>query len=38
MSDSLVFPPNVNVQLPIDKLDGKNYTTWASDMKLWLKS
>ena len=29
MSDSLAFPTNVNVHLPIDKLDGKNYTTWV---------
>ena len=24
--------------MPIDKLDGKNYSTWASDVKLWLES
>jgi len=28
----------VNVHLSIDKLDGKNYDTWASDIRLWLKS
>jgi len=38
MSDSSVFHPNVNVQLPIDKLDGKNYSAWASEVKLWLES
>jgi len=25
------------VNLSIDKLDGTNYATWASDIKLWLK-
>jgi len=28
----------VNVHLSINKLDGKNYHTWASDIRLWLKS
>jgi len=28
----------VNVHLSIDKLDGTNYDTWASDIRLWLKS
>jgi len=28
----------VNVYLSIDKLDGKNYITWASEIRLWLKS
>ena len=28
----------VNVHLSIDKLNGKNYDTWASDIRLWLKS
>ena len=28
----------VNVHLSIDKLYGKNYDTWASDIRLWLKS
>jgi len=28
----------VNVHLSIDKLDGTNYDTWASNIKLWLKS
>jgi len=37
MSDLSVFPPNVNVHLPIDKLDGKNYSTWAFNVKLWLR-
>jgi len=38
MFDSSFFPPNVNVHLPIDKLDGKNYSTWASNVKFWLES
>jgi len=38
MSDSSIFPPNVNVHLPTDKLDGMNYSTWVCDVKLWLKS
>jgi len=28
----------VNVHMSIDKLDGTNYDTWASDIRLWLKS
>jgi len=38
MSDSSSFTNNVNVHLPIDKLDGKNYATWVVDVKLWLES
>jgi len=38
MSDSSIFPPNINVHLPIDKLDGKNYSTCAPDVKVWLES
>jgi len=38
MFDSSIFPPNINVYLPIDKLDGTNYSTWAFDIKLWLES
>jgi len=28
----------VNVHLSIDKLDDTNYDTWASNIRLWLKS
>ena len=28
----------VNVHLSIDKLNGTNYDTWSSDIRLWLKS
>jgi len=28
----------VNVHLSVDKLDGTNYDTWTSDIRLWLKS
>jgi len=38
MFDLSTFPPNVNVHLPIDKLDDKNNSTWVSDVKLWLES
>ena len=45
MASSVVIMPNssiyinyVNVHLSIDKYDGTNYDTWASDIKLWLKS
>nr|KYP72342.1 Retrovirus-related Pol polyprotein from transposon TNT 1-94 [Cajanus cajan] len=35
--ESSIFTNYVNVPLSIDKLDGTNYDTWASDIKLWLK-
>ena len=38
MSNSSIYTNHVNVHLFIDKLDGTNYDTWASDIKLWLKS
>ena len=38
MSDPSIYTNYVNVHLSIDKLDGTNYDTWASDIKLWLKS
>jgi len=38
MSNPSVFTTHVNVHLPIDKLDGKNYATWNSNVKLWLES
>ena len=38
MPDSSIYTNYVNVHLSIDKLDGTNYDTWASDIKLWLKS
>ena len=38
MFDLFVFRNHVNVHLPIHKLDGKNYATWTSDVKLWLES
>ena len=28
----------MSIFISIDKLDGTNYNTWASDIKLWLKS
>ena len=31
-----VFTNYVSAPLSIDKLDGSNYDTWASDIKLWL--
>ncbi|XP_052737011.1 uncharacterized protein LOC128197982 [Vigna angularis] len=37
-SDPSIYTNYVNVHLSIDKLDGTNYATWASDIKLWLKS
>jgi len=37
MADSSIYTNYVNVHLSIDKLDGTNYDTWASDIKLWLK-
>ena len=38
MSNPSIYTNYVNVHLSIDKLDGTNYDTWASDIKLWLKS
>jgi len=38
MPDSSIHTNYVNVHLSINKLDGINYDTWASDIKLWLKS
>ncbi|XP_068480796.1 uncharacterized protein [Phaseolus vulgaris] len=38
MPDSSIYTNFVNVHLSINKLDGTNYDTWASDIKLWLKS
>ena len=38
MPNSSIYTNYVNVHLSIDKLDGTNYDTWASDIKLWLKS
>jgi len=38
MSDSSIYTNYVNVHISIDKLDGTNYDTWASNNKLWLKS
>ena len=36
-SDAVVFTNYVTAPLSIDKLDGSNYDSWASDIKLWLK-
>ena len=38
MPDPSIYTNYVNVHFSIDKLDGTNYDTWASDIKLWLKS
>jgi len=38
MSNPSIYTNYVNVHLSIYKLDGTNYDTWASDIKLWLKS
>jgi len=38
ISDLPAFTTNVDVHLPIDKLDDKNYTTWVFHVKLWLES
>ena len=38
MPDPSIYTNYVNVHISIDKLDGTNYDTWASDIKLWLKS
>jgi len=36
--DPSIYTNYVNIHLSIDKLDGTNYNTWASNIKLWLKS
>jgi len=38
MFDLSIYTNYVNIYPTIDKLDGTNYDTWASDIKLWLKS
>jgi len=38
MPDPSIYTNYANIHLSIDKLDGTNYDTWASDIKLWLKS
>jgi len=38
VSDQSIFTNYVNVNLPIDKLDGMHYATCASNIKLWLES
>ena len=38
MLDLSIYTNYVNVHLSFDKLDGTNYDTWASDIKLWLKN
>jgi len=38
MPDPSIYTNYVNIHLSIDKLDGTNYDTCASDIKLWLKS
>jgi len=38
MSDPSIYTNYVNVHLSIEKLDGTNYDTWVSDIKLWLKT
>ena len=38
VSDPSIYTNYVNVHLSIDKLIGANYTTWSSDVRLWLKS
>jgi len=37
MPNSSIYINYVNVHIFIDKLDGTNYDTWASNIKLWLK-
>ena len=37
MVDPSIYINYVNVHLSIDKLDGTNYDTWTSNIKLWLK-
>ena len=38
MPNPSIYTNYVNVHLSIDKLDGTNYDTWLSNIKLWLKS
>ena len=38
MSDPSIYTNYANVHLSIDKMDGTNYDTWASYIKLWFKS
>jgi len=38
LSDPSIYINYVNVHHSIEKLDETNYNTWASDIKLWLKS
>jgi len=38
VSDSSIYTNYVYFHLSIDKLDKTNYDTWASDIKIWLKS
>lgn len=38
VSDRSIYTNYVNMHLSIDELDDINYTTYASDIKLWLKS
>jgi len=38
MPNPSIYSNYVNVHLSIDKLDGTNYDTWTSNIKLWLKS
>jgi len=38
MPNLSIYTNYVNVHLSIDKLDETNYDTWASYIKLWLKS
>jgi len=35
---SSIYTNYVNVHLFINKLDGTNYDTWTSNIKLWFKS
>jgi len=41
-SSTVIVPDHytnyVNVHMSTNKLDGTNYDTWASDIRLWLKS
>ena len=38
MHDRSIYTNYVIIHLSIDKMDGTNYDTWASDIKLWIKS
>jgi len=37
ISDSSIYTNYVNFHLSINKLDGTNYDTLTSDIKLWLR-